>query len=174
MKHALTTVAGNRFEAVEKKDEIAVPTLLQEVLAMGKSERKTFWQDHFKKCIKCYGCVDICPVQLPGTHGTLEMEKWVPRGELPPVYPLFHLIRAYQIWDTCVLCGDCEQTCPAGIPLKTLQDLVRYFSPEEVFDLVPGLPENAQNAIIDFVKSTQHIRENENRPLKEQELMKGA
>jgi L-lactate utilization protein LutB len=81
---------------------------------------------------------------------------------VPPTFPLFHLIRAYQIWDTCVLCGDCEQTCPAGIPLKTLQDMVRYFSPEEVFDLVPGLEKDAQNAIMDVVNATVKIMEDEN------------
>ncbi|EFK07706.1 4Fe-4S binding domain protein [delta proteobacterium NaphS2] len=153
VKHALTTVVRDRFEAVAQKQEIVDPTPVQTLLAMGQAERKAFWHDHFRRCIKCYGCVDICPVQMPGTHGSLEIEKWVPRGEVPPVHPLFHLIRAFQIWDTCVLCGDCEQTCPAGIPLKTLQDVVRFFSPEEVFDLVPGLPEDAQGAIIDYVNS---------------------
>ena len=157
LKHALTTVVRERFKAVEKKAEILKPTPLQEVLRMGPEERKTFWQNHFRKCLKCYGCVDICPVQIPGTHKTLAMEKWVPKGHVPPPYPLFHLIRAYQVWDTCVLCGDCEQTCPAGIPLKMLQDMVRHFSPEEVFDLVPGLPNDVREAIIHAVTSqTDH------------------
>jgi ferredoxin len=151
LKQAMTTVVRERFKAVEKKADILAPTSLQAVLAMGVEERKAFWRNHFQKCIKCYGCVDVCPVQVPGTHDTLSLEKWVPKGHVPPSFPLFHLIRAYQIWDTCVLCGDCEQTCPAEIPLKMLQDMVRYFSPEEVFDLVPDLEKEAQNAIVDFV-----------------------
>ena len=142
-----------RFKAVEKKAEILAPSPLQEVLEMAPAERKVFWQNRFQKCIKCYGCIDVCPVQVPGTHNTLDLEKWVPRGHVPPSYPLFHLIRAYQIWDTCVLCGDCEQTCPAGIPLKMLQDMVRFFSPEKVFDLVPGLENDARDAIINVVNS---------------------
>ncbi len=157
LKHALTTVVRNRFDAAEKADEIAAPTILQTILAMDGSEREAFWREQFSKCIKCYGCVDICPVQIPGTHETLELEKWVPRGHVPPAYPMFHLIRAYQIWDTCVLCGDCEQTCPAGIPLKTVQDMVRFFPPEEIFDLIPGLSEDAQRAIVDFVNNHKQM-----------------
>jgi len=152
LKHALTTIVRKRFEAVETKKEIETPTLLQDVLKMGREERKAFWDTHFQKCIKCYGCVEICPVQLPGPQGSLDLDNWVEKGQVPPAYPLFHMIRAYQVWDTCVLCGDCEQTCPACIPLKTLQDIVRHFSPEKVFDLVPGLQNDAQNAIIDVVK----------------------
>ena len=96
--------------------------------------------------------MNICPVQVPGTEHPLNLDNWIERGQVPPPYPLFHMLRAYQVWDTCVLCGDCEQACPAEIPLKMLQDMVRYFSPEEVFDLVPNLQNDAQNAIIDVVK----------------------
>ena len=153
LKQALTTISRKRFEAVETESRIEAPTLLQDVLNMGKEDRKTFWNNHFQKCIKCYGCIDICPVQLPGSHGPLNLDNWVKRGQVPPPYPLFHMIRAYQVWGTCVLCGDCEQTCPADIPLKTLQDMIRHFSPEKIFDLVPGLPKDARNAIIDAVNS---------------------
>ena len=152
LKHALTTISRKRFEAVETEKAIEAPTPLQDVLKMGQEDRKTFWKNHFQKCIKCYGCIDICPVQLPGTKSPLNLDNWIERGQVPPPYPLFHMLRAYQVWDTCVLCGDCEQTCPAEIPLKMLQDMVRHFSPEKVFDLFPDLQNDAQSAIINAVK----------------------
>ncbi len=152
VKHALTTIVRKRFEAVEREREIEAPTPLQDLLKMGEEDRKAFWATHFQKCIKCYGCIDICPVQIPATESPLNLDHWVKKGNVPPPYPLFHLIRAYQVWDTCVLCGDCEQTCPAGIPLKMLQDMVRHFSPEQVFNLAPGLSEDARNAIMNVVK----------------------
>ena len=152
LKHALTTILRKRFEAVETEKAIEAPTPIQDVLKMGWEDRKTFWNNHFQKCIKCYGCIDMCPVQLPGTQSPLNLDNWMERGQVPPPYPLFHMLRAYQVWDTCVLCGDCEQTCPAEIPLKMLQDMVRHFSPEKVFDLLPGLQNDVQNAIIDVVK----------------------
>jgi len=152
LKQALTTISRKRFEAVETEKAIEAPTPLQDVLKMGQEDRKTFWKNHFQKCIKCYGCIDMCPVQLPETQSPLNLDNWMERGQVPPPYPLFHMLRAYQVWDTCVLCGDCEQTCPAEIPLKMLQDMVRHFSPEKVFDLFPGLQNDVQNAIIDVVK----------------------
>ena len=152
LKQALTTISRKRFEAVETEKAIEAPTPLQDVLEMGREDRNTFWENHFRKCIKCYGCIDMCPVQLPGTESPLNPDNWMERGQVPPPYPLFHMLRAYQVWDTCVLCGDCEQTCPAEIPLKMLQDMVRHFSPEKVFDLFPDLQNDVQSAIINAVK----------------------
>lgn len=126
--------------------------LLQKLMKMSVQERVEFWQEQFKKCIKCYGCVDACPVQVGGAE-ELEINHWVPTGQVPPPFPMFHLIRAYQVWNTCVACGECEMTCPAQIPLKTLQDIVRYFTPEQVFEMVPGLDESARQAIVAFVAS---------------------
>lgn len=118
---------------------------------MSRDERIEFWKKQFDKCVKCYGCVDICPV-TPEDSGTLDIAKWVTPGITPPDYPMFHLIRAYQVWDTCILCAECEITCPAGIPLKAIQDLVQYLPPEKVFEVIPGLPKEAQDAIIGFVE----------------------
>jgi len=117
---------------------------------MDPAERQKFWQGKFSKCIKCYGCIDMCPV-YPEEPDGLELNDWVKGGQAPPPYPLFHLIRAYQVGDACVLCGECERTCPAEIPLKTVQDLVRHLPPEKVFEVIPGLEKEAQEAILDDV-----------------------
>jgi Fe-S oxidoreductase len=94
----------------------------------------------------------MCPVYVEEPDG-LELSKWVEKGRVPPPFPLFHLLRAYQVWDTCVLCGECENTCPAQIPLKTIQDVVRYLPPEKVFEVIPGLEPEARNEILNFVES---------------------
>jgi formate dehydrogenase subunit beta len=146
-RHALTTVFQERFRAIESEKETAEPAALQKVLRMGPVERQKFWQDQFRKCIKCLGCIDMCPVFPAETDG-LDLTDWVKGGQVPPPYPLFHLIRAYQVGDACVLCGECEQACPAQIPLKTMQDLVRHLPPEKVFEMIPGLEQEARNAIL--------------------------
>lgn len=149
-RHALTTIFQERFQAGQTKEELPEPTPLQQVMRMDRSERRKFWDNQFRKCIKCLGCIDRCPV-YPETSDGLDLTDWVKGGQVPPPYPRFHLIRAYQVGDACVLCGECEQTCPAQIPLKTLQDLVRHLPPEKVFDMVPGLETEAQDAIVDHV-----------------------
>jgi len=146
----LTTIVQERFEAARSEAAMPEATLLQEILRMRAAERQTFWQEQFRKCIKCYGCIDMCPVYPEAAEG-LNVSRWVKGGQVPPPYPLFHLIRAYEVGDACILCGECEQTCPAGIPLKTLQDFVRNLPPEKVFDLIPGLEKEARDAVLDDV-----------------------
>ena len=150
--HALTNIVQKRFQAIRSEKAIKQPTILQEIFGMAQEERIAFWSDQFKRCIKCYGCIDMCPVHVNEPDG-LKLSKWVEKGQVPPSFPLFHLIRAYQVWDTCVLCGECEMTCPAHIPLKTLQDIVRYLPPEKVFEVIPGLENEARNAILNFVET---------------------
>ena len=141
--HAMTNIVGQKLHAVSSETPIPSPTLLQNILQMEQAEQGTFWKDQFKKCIKCYGCIDMCPVFLDWEE-ELDITKWVKRGEVPPPYPLFHLLRAYNVWDTCVGCGECERTCPADIPLKSVQDMIRYLTPEKVFETIPGLEKEAQ------------------------------
>jgi len=151
--HAMTNIVERRFHAVAAGETPPEPTWLQKLLVLSPEERQQFWHEQFSKCIKCYGCIDTCPVHV-GTPD-LDLTKWVTRGQIPPRHPAFHLIRAFQVWDTCVGCGECERTCPAHIPLKMLQDLVRFLPPERVFELVPGLQEEIQQEILAFVESKQ-------------------
>ena len=147
----LTNIVRQRFQAVSSRNELADPTPLQKILLMSQEERKTFWGDHFRKCIKCYGCIDMCPVFVGWDDG-LQISQWMEGGQVPPPYPLFHLLRAYNVWDTCVGCGECEKTCPADIPLKMLQDIIRYLPVEDVVETIPGLEAEALEKISSFVE----------------------
>jgi formate hydrogenlyase subunit 6/NADH:ubiquinone oxidoreductase subunit I len=84
-----------------------------------RSQRLHDWVAEFKKCIKCYGCRNICPMCFCEECG-LESEDVVARGEIPPEFPMFHVVRALHMIGRCVDCGMCEEACPAGIPLRTL------------------------------------------------------
>ena len=150
-RQGLTSIVKQRFQAVRSRELAKEPSLLQKILWMTPEEQKEFWRDQFQKCIKCYGCIDMCPVNIEESNG-LDLSKWVKVGLVPPPYPLFHLIRAYQVWDTCVGCGECERTCPAQIPLKTIQDMIRYLPPENVFEVIPGLEKEAQDEILAFIE----------------------
>jgi formate hydrogenlyase subunit 6/NADH:ubiquinone oxidoreductase subunit I len=126
-------------------------TLLQRVFRMAREERKAFWDAQFKKCIKCYGCVDVCPV-YEDRADNIDLSREIPLGQTPPPYPLFHFLRGYNVWDTCVVCGECEKTCPSIIPLKTLQDMIVLLPPEQVFDLVPGLEPKDKEKVLAVVE----------------------
>lgn len=151
-KQGLTSIALERRKYFElSPEERKLPEILmQQVVTMDASARANFWQGQLKKCIKCYGCRDICPVCIC-EECELEDPAWVPAGQIPPVSPLFHLIRAYHLADLCVGCGACEDTCPMGIPLRTMMHLARL-DRERIFDYIPGLAIEWKEKIIQAMK----------------------
>jgi ferredoxin len=82
-------------------------------------ERLSRWMYEFQKCIKCYGCRNICPVCFC-QECSLEHEELVGTGVLPPDVPIFHLVRAVHMAGRCIDCGLCEDACPVDIPLRLL------------------------------------------------------
>jgi ferredoxin len=103
---------------------------------MSLEERGAFWQQQFLKCIKCYGCRNICP-ECFCEACSLEDPLWVERGVLAPPFPTFHLIRAMHMATRCIACRQCELVCPSHIPLTVLYDLlVRDVG--ELLEYVPG------------------------------------
>jgi Coenzyme F420-reducing hydrogenase, beta subunit len=78
------------------------------------------YMDEFDKCIKCYGCRESCPICycenccLESNNGP----DWLSK-ELPPS-PLFHMERLIHMVESCTNCGQCEEVCPAEIPLAKI------------------------------------------------------
>jgi len=104
---------------------------LKELPSAEGGDRLAFWKKEYSKCIKCYGCRDVCPVCacevcMMGEH------DWVRGGHIPPKFATFHLIKAYHMADRCIECRECEAACPVSIPLaelygRMLRDVERRF-----------------------------------------------
>jgi formate dehydrogenase (coenzyme F420) beta subunit len=92
--------------------------------------RLRHWLDQFSKCVKCYGCRDICPMCFC-KECTLESDDLIQTGELPPENPIFHLTRAIHMAGRCIDCGLCNEACPADIPLRILYKKVADIVDEE-------------------------------------------
>lgn len=86
---------------------------------MDFSGRMAYWQKEFAKCVKCFGCRDICPMCFCN-ECSLENQQLIKTYNLPPENPIFHLTRAVHMAGRCIDCGLCEEACPADIPLRTL------------------------------------------------------
>ena len=100
-------IENNSFESVKKIDDLDL------------KEKFDFWEYEFSKCVKCYGCRNICPMCFCN-ECTLESEELISKGQLPVDMPAFHLVRAMHMADKCIDCGLCEEACPVDIPLRTL------------------------------------------------------
>jgi len=100
------------------------------------TERFSRWMYEFGKCIKCYGCRNICPVCFC-TECSLEHPSLVEPGILPVDIPIFHLVRATHMAGRCIDCGLCEDACPSHIPLRLLYREVNKIV-STIFDYSPG------------------------------------
>lgn len=109
---------------------------IEELEASPKNQRFSRWMYEMQKCIKCYGCRNICPVCFC-KECSLEHTELVHSGRLPPDVPVFHLVRATHMAGRCIDCGLCEEACPMDIPLRLLYRKVNQIV-SKVFDYDTG------------------------------------
>ena len=76
------------------------------------------------RCIKCYSCIENCPVCFTAAEDLKKGSLMVIPGELPP-NPMFHLRRFAHISDSCINCGQCEELCPMDIPMALFSHAIR-------------------------------------------------
>jgi len=76
------------------------------------------------RCIKCYSCIENCPVCFTAADELKKDTLMIKRGELPP-NSMFHLRRFAHISDTCINCGQCEELCPMDIPMALFSHAIR-------------------------------------------------
>lgn len=123
---------------------------IKELDAMSAAGRWGFWTEHFKRCIKCYACRQLCSLCYCERCITEKnMPQWVetsahPRGNLS-----WNLIRAMHLAGRCTFCGECERGCPVNIPLNLVnQKLV--LTVKDAFGFRSGYDEDTHPPMIVF------------------------
>jgi len=76
------------------------------------------------RCIRCYSCIENCPVCFTSGDQLKKGSLMVKPGELPP-NPMFHMRRFAHISDSCINCGQCEELCPMDIPMALFSHAIR-------------------------------------------------
>jgi formate dehydrogenase (coenzyme F420) beta subunit len=104
-------------------------------LGAGKERLKTIMQES-SRCIKCFACVDNCPICYCVECST--KKPWfVTPGQLPPGL-MFHLIRFAHVSDSCINCGQCEELCAMDIR-NALFMHAQQVEIEKMYKHTPGL-----------------------------------
>lgn len=89
----------------------------------GDPDRTLAWREAMQRCLKCYGCRNVCPVCVC-PECRLEDPAFVPVTVLPPSPLPWHVCRATHVAESCVACGACQDACPSGIPLLALHSAI--------------------------------------------------
>ena len=96
------------------------------------------YEADLSRCIKCFACKDSCPIcYCSDCSLKSEIPEWVNNTEVPPK-PLFHMERLMHMVDSCINCGQCEDVCPADIPLSKISHEINS-KLREMFDYTPGI-----------------------------------
>jgi len=104
-------------------------------LGEGKERLEKIMEDT-SRCIKCYACIENCPICYCEECST-KKTYLVPPGELPVPF-MFHLIRFAHISDSCVNCGQCEENCPMEIANSLYMHSLQT-DMEKMFGHTPGV-----------------------------------
>jgi formate dehydrogenase subunit beta len=104
-------------------------------LGEGNERLKTIMNDT-SKCIKCYSCIEACPICYCVECSTKKPYLVTP-GQVPPPF-MFHLIRFVHISDSCVNCGQCEELCAMDIRNSLYMHALQA-DLEKMFGHVPGV-----------------------------------
>jgi formate dehydrogenase subunit beta len=132
------------IEKREKKDKQAMELArkwkqrdFDELRRLPNKDRLKYWLEYFNRCIKCFGCRDVCPLCYCHECYLEPSRDFVQGGQTPP-HLMFPLVRLAHVADSCVNCGQCQDACPMEIPLTRLYHMLnRELS--SLFGYVPGV-----------------------------------
>lgn len=128
---------GNRID-----NQIPYKKRYEEVKALEKlspPEKSSFWDSHFRSCLRCYACRNVCPAcNCRECIFDQTGPDWISKRNNLSENTAFHIIRALHVAGRCVDCGECERVCPVNIPLRHLNQKVLK-DIEELYDApLPG------------------------------------
>ncbi|MDD3977134.1 MAG: Coenzyme F420 hydrogenase/dehydrogenase, beta subunit C-terminal domain [Methanomicrobium sp.] len=104
-------------------------------LGEGK-ERLNYIIEQTSRCIKCYQCIENCPICYCVECST-KKPYLVESGVVNPPF-MFHLIRYSHIADSCVNCGQCQELCAMDIP-NALYMHALQMEMQDMFGYEPGV-----------------------------------
>ncbi|MBM3704940.1 MAG: 4Fe-4S ferredoxin [Actinobacteria bacterium] len=127
---------------------------LEEILA--------FWEKEFSRCIRCYACRNICPMEVCRDRciAQLDLPRWQSGKINSDEGKFFQLIRVMHLAGRCTECGECQRVCPANIPLVTFMKKVNK-EILRLFDYVPGMDSQARPPLLTFKNVEKNIKEEE-------------
>jgi len=120
------TPAGARKGAVPSGAKRAVAADPREALvaaleSLPAEDRRTYWQDQFARCLRCYACRAVCPLCYCAVCvAEKNRPQWVPAGIDAEGNAVWNVTRALHLVGRCGGCDECARVCPADVRLDLL------------------------------------------------------
>lgn len=127
---------------------------------LSTQERFDFWKRQMGRCIRCYACRNACPLCVCkhvcladsrephwlSAEATLQ-EKW-----------LFQVMHALHLAGRCTECGECQRSCPMGIPILLLKRMMNR-ELKELFNYQAGVSLEAIPPLHTFLMEEDRIKD---------------
>jgi ferredoxin len=127
---------------------------------LSTQERFDFWKRQMGRCIRCYACRNACPLCVCkhvcladsrephwlSAEATLQ-EKW-----------LFQVMHALHLAGRCTECGECQRSCPMGIPILLLKRMMNR-ELKELFNYQAGVSLEAVPPLHTFLMEEDRIKD---------------
>ncbi len=127
---------------------------------MSTEDIMAHWDQQFDKCIRCYACRNVCPLEICRerciTH--LDEPNWQSQKINAKEAKFFQMIRVIHLAGRCTECGECERVCPANIPLSKLMKKSGQII-EKLFDYRAGETIEAKPPLLTFKDVEKNIKE---------------
>lgn len=138
-------------DEIAPRDQAAYLALMKQLEGLSPAERAAYFERQFERCIRCFACVQACPMCYCTTCFAIqEKPQYVPRTVGLDENRMFHLGRAMHLAGRCVSCGACDRACPVDIPLRALNTKLALET-KELFGTVAGLDMEVKPPLIEFL-----------------------
>ncbi len=92
---------------------------IRKIESMLSEEKRLYFDDLVKPCVRCYACRNACPAcYCPTCFVDESKPQWMGKTTDPTDTRTFHFLRAFHVAGRCTDCGSCERSCPVGIKMR--------------------------------------------------------
>jgi formate dehydrogenase subunit beta len=111
---------------------------VDELEALSSEERIAYWAKQFEKCIRCYGCRQVCPMcYCKECFTDKNGQIWASKATSIEANWFYHMGRAMHMAGRCIGCGECDRSCPVNIPMSIMYKML-HRDAAAMFGRIPG------------------------------------